>query len=596
MKKTIKRKLNRKARNAVALFSVLVLLTLGAFGFGVNHVMGKQQPGHRVTADCVAYDTSASLIPMTAQGTVEKSWNGNWTMRLEDGASYNLGANTVLYDNNSLTVLGGGYQVLTGSEVNRLTAYSVIEQTGQTAFYKLADRHYLMVARSITDTSGLVSTADYLYIVMDKAGNALLMNRELCLKTINATVLSSGDATFDIANEILSIGLDDIDCKTILGSTNEYDPEKDVSLLRKKAEERAAKGVTPNPEEIKLDVSGGDGGTGGTGGGGGYGGIGGTGGEGGTGGTGGTGGIGGTGGTGGNGGRGGYGGDGGTGGTGGSGVAPEVSESRNALNLYSAVPGYSSVTVYYSVNDPYGQLGDVYFQIWEVGTDSDSARKVGTDLDAVQTVIYDLLPNTYYRLQLCEGASQDVVHGTTYFTTAPLSANLVITGVTEDAVSFSLSFYSGLAFSSGEVSVSGLRDGTKTQTINVTAAANGGYSGAVTGCDLSTADEQLTVALSNMKYGGETQSVGTPIVISNPYYGLSDWRTFLADPECAGALNYTCVFDSTGNVTATSASTAANAEIVQRVLEKYNDLPAYVSNHFAPELGARLEKILDFLS
>ena len=582
-----KRKLNRKARAAIIIFCIIVICMLGLFGFGIRYMLNEAKDIFIVTQNCIAYDSSANLIPITSSGTVSQSWSGRWTMNLDDGATYDLGENSVVCDSGDVTILGGGYKVLGRNDLERLSSFRTIPDGEEAAFYKLADRRYLVTANSIRDTDGLINTGGYLFIVIDRAGNALLMNDEMCVKTVNATVLRLDDYTFDIANEVLEIGTDEIDCKQIIGSTNEYTPENDITLLREELNKKLEEGWTGNPEVVDLDLSGGDGGTGGTGG------TGGDGGEGGYGGTGGTGGTGGYGGTGGNGGTGGTGGSGGSGGLGGTGVAPEVAKSRNAINIYGLDPTYSSVTVYYSINDPYGQLGDVYFRICEVvnGAEKpDTERKVGADLDATQATIFDLTPGRYYLLELREGTTEGTSYGTTYFRTPALSANLNITGITSNSLSFTVSFNSGVIFSSGSVKLSGLENnGTENMTIIVSEAAAGGFSRQFD-CDLTKAGATLTLELENMNLNGLTQEVDTSVTISNPYYGYSAWLQFCeAHPD---ALSYTYTTDSDGNITAVSTEDLAS---VQSALTAYEALPPE-AKLWAPTLKTTLENIISFLT
>ena len=281
-----KRKLNLHARRAITLFSGLVIMMMGGFGYYAAQVTRSQTADYPIGMECVAYDTAANLIPMTAEGVVKNHWNGSWEVKLNDGANYDLGETGVVYDEGVLKVFGGGYRIRGNNDVERLPDYSEITDLNEDGFYKLADRRYLMTGAEITDDKHIVETQKYLYVVMDKSGNAVCMNDELCIRIFEAAELQAGGYSFDVSNEALEAEGTAIDCKQILGSTNEYDPNNDVTLLRAKAEERAAKGYTNNPEEIILDLSGGKGGEGGTGGTGGVGGEGGFGGSGGIGGSG----------------------------------------------------------------------------------------------------------------------------------------------------------------------------------------------------------------------------------------------------------------------------------------------------------------------
>ncbi len=141
-----KRKLNRKARRAMSVFSLLVVGSLAGFGLGVRHVMAARPAAYPVAAASVVYDTGANLVSMTAPGSVSRGWNGQWELTLEDGAGYELGENNVLFHNGVVQVLGGGYRVLEDSSVERLSSYSEMTPGEDAAFYKLADRRYLIVA------------------------------------------------------------------------------------------------------------------------------------------------------------------------------------------------------------------------------------------------------------------------------------------------------------------------------------------------------------------------------------------------------------------------------------------------------------------
>ena len=61
---------------------------------------------------------------------------------------------------------------------------------------------------------------------LDKSGNATLINDKVSLKTITPTKLRTSAYVFDIANELLNFGKEDIDLKKIIGSTNVYDEDK----------------------------------------------------------------------------------------------------------------------------------------------------------------------------------------------------------------------------------------------------------------------------------------------------------------------------------------------------------------------------------
>ena len=114
------------------------------------------------------------------------------------------------------------FKVLLDGQVEKYSKDTTIKNTSEDAFYKIADREYLMISNSIKNESGSISTSKYLYIIIDKSGNTLLLNNEIYARTINPIVLSTSSYRFDIANEKLIVGNEEINLKDIIGSTNEY--------------------------------------------------------------------------------------------------------------------------------------------------------------------------------------------------------------------------------------------------------------------------------------------------------------------------------------------------------------------------------------
>ena len=137
---------------------------------------------------------------------------------------YNLGDYAVAFDKNkkTLDLFGNFYQVLKGGDVSKISGYNTVSGNVQSQFYKIDDRKYLIAARNIKNNTGSLSTQNYLIIIIDKLGNALLLNNEINAKTINEMIISTDDFEFDVANEILTYNDEDINLKKIIGSTNEY--------------------------------------------------------------------------------------------------------------------------------------------------------------------------------------------------------------------------------------------------------------------------------------------------------------------------------------------------------------------------------------
>lgn len=521
-----KRKLSSNVKKFIIIFSGLVAV-LGIILTSVAVITIKNtEEAQVITSEGVVYDETGTRIVLDSPAQVYRSWTDEWILKDSKSKVYNLGKNTVIWDDGSVKIFGGGYQILNSSEVNELTTYSELNNVTDGGFFKLADRRYLMTGNKIGGEGNPISTTKYVFIVMDKSGNAWLLNDETCVKTTGATILDGTKYRFDIANEQLLFGEDDVlDCKSIIGSTNEYDLSTDPVHLREKAAEYAAKGYTTNPEEIILDLSGGDGGDGGVGGYGGNGGLGG---------------IGGGGGIGGYGGNGGAGGTGGTGGTGGKGNAPKVTDARKTMNVYGVIAGYTNANVSYSVNDPYGQLGDVYFKISKLNPSTnayDFLRTEYVDIDGNELILLNLSPNTKYKLDFCQ-TGVDTPATTQYFTTSIADAYVVVNEIDENYITLTVNYADELEFSSATLNITQKTNAATgwetTPFVSVSVPSNAKTSeGALMKLtssqgwsNLSNKANQLKIYFSNVTYKGSTVNLSTEYIITNPYSGKANWDAF----------------------------------------------------------------------
>ena len=395
------------------IFVVFILLVAGLLGFTLFQAIAKQPEATPVATDTLLYNKDDEAIKTTSAGEIKKSWLGTYQFIGEDGKKYELGEHTIAYDNTTLYIFGGGYQILEDNTAIKMGAVQKVTDFKADSFFKLADRKYLMVSNAIADEDQTIQASGFLYIVMDKAGNALLTNSAINVKTTKPMVLATSKLSLDIANEKLTYGEKEIALKNVLGSTNEFDP-----LTYKTIDEEQ------QPEKVSANIKGGSGGSGGSGGDGSDGGTGGTGGIAGTGGTGGLGGIGGSGGTGGsagNGGSGGTGGDGGNGGAGGSGGLGGNGSSGESVDVVKAIMlrGVSKTSttldVSYYASDPFGQYGIIYLSVFTGDADIQSDNPlVSQNLNLYESnhVFSALQPGTQYQIVIGHMVTEDDVDHT----------------------------------------------------------------------------------------------------------------------------------------------------------------------------------------
>ncbi|MCR4722085.1 MAG: hypothetical protein K5655_10200 [Lachnospiraceae bacterium] len=423
------RKLDKKSMFSFYAFAIAIIAIAAIVVVMMTMGMSKKDDPYVINSSSVVYDSENRAITVTEDSVIEKKWDGKYYLKTPEGEGYCLGESVVAYESDSGAVraYGGGYEVTKDEGVKSLEGVTDITDFSTPGFYKLRDRQYLLVGPSISTEDKVIDTTKFLFVNLDTAGNALLFNDDVSVKTTTPSKILIGEYEFDIAKEVLTLGEKRVNTASIMGTTSTYN-ESEYSEREKSElsdEERApvynisihggnggSGGAGGNGGRGGMGGmggmgglggaggtggTGGDGGDGGMGGMGGQGGIGGTGGnggnggsggaggtggsggqggqggQGGTGGTGGSGGTGGTGGSGGSGGAGGHGGNGGMGGMGGNGGDPGKIEGKKELYKYmklrNVTPYANRVSIDYNIDDPELTYGQIYASI--IPTDSE---------------------------------------------------------------------------------------------------------------------------------------------------------------------------------------------------------------------------------
>ena len=209
---------------------IIIILLITCLRLALNHEVEEYQIESNVTL----YDSEYEPLEPEEAGTITKKWDGNYYLTVDNtNETYKLNPEVVSFNGNNsqVTLYGDVFKVLLDGQVEKYSKDTTIKNTSEDAFYKIADRQYLMISNSIKNEFGSISTSKYLYIIIDKSGNTLLLNNEIYARTINPIVLSTSSYRFDIANEKLIVGNEEINLKDIIGSTNEYvekEEEKDM--------------------------------------------------------------------------------------------------------------------------------------------------------------------------------------------------------------------------------------------------------------------------------------------------------------------------------------------------------------------------------
>ena len=207
------------------IFVFIVLIIIFMIIIAVINGLKNAKEKYEISNSACVYDYKANYIELENDSLISKKWTGNYYLKEDETKKeYKLGNYSVVYDRKkkSLDLFGTFYEVKKGGDIVKILDHNFINSTMQDKFYKISDRRYLIIGKNIKNNTGSLSTENYLIVIIDKSGNALLLNNEINAKTINEMIISTDDFEFDVANEILKYNDEIINLKKIIGSSNQY--------------------------------------------------------------------------------------------------------------------------------------------------------------------------------------------------------------------------------------------------------------------------------------------------------------------------------------------------------------------------------------
>lgn len=254
------RNYNNKTKKTIMIVIILCVGIVVIFSLFLKKSIDIGKSVYSVSSGSILFDKDENMITTSSSGTLRIKWGGDYYLIYND-KNYDLGSHSVIYDSNSgdISLYGKFYQVNKTGKVDTIKGENKIKSSVNSKFYKLADRVYLIIDRTIESKDSSFVTSNYLLVHLDKLGNATLLNDKTSFKTITPTILRTSSYSFDIANEKINFGGEDIDLKKIIGSTNKYDKDTyNLNSTKNKDDENGSNGT--------ANGSGGDGtGTGGSG-------------------------------------------------------------------------------------------------------------------------------------------------------------------------------------------------------------------------------------------------------------------------------------------------------------------------------------------
>ena len=224
----MKRKYDIRNKRNFVIIMLLSIIIIGIFSLFIYKYMHTSKVVYNIPASSVVQDTNKNFIDIDDNATLKTRWNDSYYLTYQD-KKIGLGKRVIAYNTitSEMKLYGKFYEITEDGKIVENNDETILANTTDTKFYKLADREYLLIDRQIVSEDRSIDANNYLLVELDRMGNAKLSNNKLNLKTITPTKLVTSKYVFDIANESLKYGNLDIDLKKIIGSTNQYKEDED---------------------------------------------------------------------------------------------------------------------------------------------------------------------------------------------------------------------------------------------------------------------------------------------------------------------------------------------------------------------------------
>lgn len=442
------RHLGKRNIKAFIVFSVIAIFVVAIFIFGITKVLSYDKNVYTVKSGSYLFDESYNPISLEEDGTIYQNWDGKYYLKTKT-EKYSLGAEAVVYNPNDykMYTYGSIYQTYDDGTVAKKTGQTEIVKNTDAAFYKLSDRKYLMVDKEIIDSSKDFLVNNFLVVVLDKQGNALLLNDSTNLKILNTLTLKSKNFTFDVANEKLKYNGKEIDLKKVIGSSNEY-VEKNNSSIKNDTGSSSNNGNSSinNGSTTNVNVSSGEGDS----------------------------------------------------------SSGTTTKFQKRVSLKDIVPSVTYLDINYSVIDPANEYESVFLLL----SDGVNTSRVQLSKDEIKYRIINLLPNSEYTVSIGynykdkeNGDSlieevQDVVR----VRTAKPDYNIKITKISQSRVYFTLKIDPLYKLESGRIVL--YSDNTALKSIDIDAAAATTANGWQTYMDITSPGYEILLRLEDTIYNG----------------------------------------------------------------------------------------------
>lgn len=514
------RKISVGNKGRFATFTIIIITIVVIMLLGLKTSLGMEKTKYSIENGSFLYDIEYSPIKLEEDATLKQKWNGNYYLTEGSKEEQNIGKYAVIYKQKrrALELHGKFFEIESDGSITKYFDKSEINDTSKDRFFKIDDRKYLIVSRNITNPTRSLSTKDYLIVILDKAGNAQIMNHEVNAKMLNQTFIDTPTFQFDIANEKLLLPEKTLDLKKIIGSTNEYKEKEQSGHGENESEEQETNNTTEenqtsseetvqqngenaggnsggNSGETIIEVNTGGGNSGGS-----------------------------------------------TstittvGGTvnptsGGSNLSGTSSgtttkvgdngsnENQNlkfekSVTLNKVTAGASYIDVSYYIVDPQGQYKTVYMIV----DGGNSTRTIALDKGSTQYRITKLEPNTNYKITVgsktvgTKGTTVDTIEDVVETRTIRNKSTLKVTKISGGRIYFNLKLDSSYIIDSGKIAIYNNSEYKESMPINIQSAyTSSGWSSSFA----YEPGKEITLKLEDVKYNGENTNYNLYAKVKN---------------------------------------------------------------------------------
>ena len=227
----MRRKYDLRNKRNFIIITILMIAIICIFSLFIHKYNKASKILYNIETGSIIQDVNKNYLNTSEDAELRIRWNDNYYLVYQD-KKINLGKKVIVYNTitGAIKLYGKFYEINSDGKIISHNGETIISNSSDAKFYKLDDREYLLIDKSIVSADRSINASSYLLVELDKLGNAKLSNDTLNLKTVSETTLVTSSYRFDIANEKLGFNNLEIDLKKIIGSTNEYEEEQEIPV------------------------------------------------------------------------------------------------------------------------------------------------------------------------------------------------------------------------------------------------------------------------------------------------------------------------------------------------------------------------------